>query len=197
MTTSPILPTNPELAPVCAPRAGHRAGIARRATCGAEIHGDGFWHEVQRGESPLSIVGDYQGAVRCRLPFHAPGLLASNPEAFADRNDPPGRSTAHPRCQRSHRSGGGVAHPEFFLDGVPTSYTVVRGDSLSKIARTGDMRSTGSRSRGATCTHANLGVIGPDPNRLAIGQVLDIPGVKPAGIEQAYRSLLEIHQQPC
>jgi nucleoid-associated protein YgaU len=66
---------------------------------------------------------------------------------------------------------GGVARPspEGPAPEPPRTYTVVRGDTLSGIATRlgiGDWR---------RLYEANVGVIGPDPNRIYPGQVLVVP----------------------
>ncbi len=81
-------------------------------------------------------------------------------------------------------SGTAVARPvvERVTASGPTTYTVVRGDSLWKIAR-GLLGATDERPSGEQITRlwreiyaANRDVIGKDPNLILPGQVLAIPG---------------------
>ncbi len=68
----------------------------------------------------------------------------------------------------------GVKSVKAVLDnGVGQTYTVVAGDSLSKIAQ--KFYGDGSEQSWRKIYDANKAVIGPDPNQLQVGMILTIP----------------------
>lgn len=135
---------------------------------GLEVHANGLRHEVQRGDSAWAIARDYSQAYH--MDITASALTAANRTAFADGLHP-GEKLVVPGLQA--RFDASIAAEGEHVPQI--RHTVVKGDTLSSLARQYRTQAEDGTLTWKQIHDANRRVIGSDPNVIKPGQVLTIP----------------------
>jgi LysM repeat protein len=157
---------------------------------GAEVHADGIFHEVQRGDGVIAIARDYSRAYHMDiLPSQ---LAAANVEPLRDGLQP-GELLRIPGLAQRFDTMFLADNPNVARVGDRLVYTVASGDTLSAIARRTN-ESNGTRLTWQQLYAANKATIGPDPGLIRPGQQLVVPGITTASPLATLQSLSELDQ---
>lgn len=142
---------------------------------GLEVHAAGLRHEVQRGDSAWGVARDYSQAYH--MDVSPTALKRANAAAFRNGLQPGERLVVPGLQERFDASISAEGQ------GTPAiEHTVVRGDTLSNIARRYADDAGGSLTWQQL--HAeNRETIGADPHTIMPGQVLRIPNTGSDGAE--------------
>ena len=143
------------------------------APAGAEVHADGAVHEVQPGEWPIAIAKDYSKLLGIDVTWQA--IRDANKGAF-DAGFHPGAELRIPGLDDFLEAKVDAAGPLVQVIDGAAIHRVTSGDTLSGIAR--EYRDTYDVDVSwKDIFDANRDVIGPNPNRIQVGQRLEVPGV--------------------
>jgi LysM repeat protein len=155
---------------------------------GAEVHSNGIFHEVQRGDGLIAIAREYSQAYH--MDISATQLRAANPAALADGLQP-GELLKVPGLQQRFDTMFLADNPNLSRVGDRLVYTVASGDTLSAIARRSN-ETNGTRLTWQQVYAANKATIGADPGRIRPGQQLVLPGITTASPKATLQTLPEL-----
>jgi LysM repeat protein len=155
---------------------------------GAEVHADGIWHEVQRGDGVQAIARDYSRAYH--MDISASQLTSANAAKLSDGLQP-GELLRIPGLAARFDTMILARNPHLSRVGDRLVHTVQSGDTLSKLAREYN-EANGTRVTWQQIYAANKATIGADPSRIRPGQQLVIPGISTASAKATLQGLTEL-----
>lgn len=153
---------------------------------GAEVHSDGIWHQVQKGDGWIAIAREYSQAFH--MDISQKQLQAANPSVSILH---PGQLLEIPGLEARTDGMFDGGHPNLKLVGNELRHIVSSGNTLSNIAK------DYSEANGLNLTwkdifNVNKDVVGSDPNKIKPGQALRIPGITMADPKVTNRSISDM-----
>jgi LysM repeat protein len=155
---------------------------------GAEVHANGLFHEVQKGDSATAIAREYSQAYH--MDISASQLRAANPAVF-QAGLAPGQLLRVPGVQQRFDTMFLAANPRLSRVGDHLVHTVRSGDTLSNIARRYN-EADGLRLTADQLYAANKSTIGSNPGAIRPGQQLVVPGITTASPKATLQSAKEL-----
>lgn len=157
---------------------------------GAEVHAGGVFHEVQRGDGTIAIAREYSQAYH--MDISQQQLEQANAGALRDGLQP-GERLVVPGLQARFDAMFLARNPGLSRVGDRLVHTVVRGDTLSTLARKyNDANDT--RLSWQQLYAANKSTIGSNPDRIKVGQRLAIPGITTESPKATLQTVSELDQ---
>lgn len=157
---------------------------------GAEVHAGGVFHEVQRGDGTIAIAREYSQAYHMDISQRQ--LEQANVAALRDGLQP-GERLVVPGLAERFDAMFLARNPGLSRVGDTLAHTVVRGDTLSNLARKyNDANDT--RLTWQQLYSANKSTIGSNPDRIKVGQRLAIPGITAASPKATLQTVSELDQ---